>query len=169
MDGFAVMPMIDAAPRGDYFITTTGCCGVIRAEHLADMKDRAILANAGHFDVEIDKKALAALGGSPRKVRRNVEEYRFKDGRRVYLLTAGRLVNLAGAEGHPAEIIDLTFAVQLLCYAYITQNRSLLKPGVIAVPESIDLRAARLFLDSRGIGIDTLTSEQQEYIRSWVI
>ncbi|NLW07124.1 MAG: adenosylhomocysteinase, partial [Clostridia bacterium] len=151
MDGFQVMPMLEAARYGDIFVTVTGCIDTIRAEHFAVMKDGAILANAGHFDVEISKRDLAAMARKQRLARRNVEEYTLADGRRLYLLADGRLVNIAAADGHPAEIMDLTFALQLLSLEYLLQNAGKLPPQVIPVTEEIDRRVAALRLSALGV------------------
>ncbi|MCG0237836.1 MAG: adenosylhomocysteinase [Firmicutes bacterium] len=167
MDGFEVMPMSRAAAQADFIVTVTGNIGVVREEHLQVIKDGCILANAGHFDVEIDKRALEKLGGPPRRVRENVDEYRFADGRRVYLLAEGRLVNLAGGDGHPAEIMDLSFAVQCLAQRYIAENAGRLERTVLPVPPEIDRRVAELRLRALGVEIDRLTPEQEAYLRSW--
>lgn len=167
MDGFEVMPMAEAAKIGDIFITTTGCINVIHGEHYALMKDGAILANAGHFDVEINKKDLEAASRSRRLVRRNVEEFELKDGRRLYLLAEGRLVNIAAADGHPVEIMDLSFSLQALCMEYLAKEGRNLPSKVLPVPEEIDKQVALLWLKSVGVEIDTLTPEQEDYLSSW--
>ncbi len=167
MDGFEVAPMAEAAGRGDVFVTATGNCKVIGREHFARMKDGAILANAGHFNVEIDLGALAAMASSRREVRQGVEEYRLPDGRRVLVLAQGRLVNLAAAEGHPAQVMDLSFANQALTLEWLVRERPTLEPRVYPVPEAIDAGVARLKLESMGLDIDRLTAEQEEYLRSW--
>ncbi|GFN22376.1 adenosylhomocysteinase [Thermanaeromonas sp. C210] len=167
MDGFEVMPMVEAAKYGDIFVTATGCANVIRGEHFKVMKDGAILANAGHFDVEINKKDLQAMAQTRRVARRNVEEFRLPDGRRLYLLAEGRLVNIAAADGHPAEIMDLTFALQALSLDYVLKNKGQLPPKVISVPWEIDREVASLRLRSLGVKIDTLTPEQEKYLASW--
>lgn len=167
MDGFRVMPMQEAACIGDFFITVTGNCNVIRKEHFLDMKDGAILANAGHFDVEISKVDLLELTSEKRNVRPNVEQYILKNGNSLYLLAEGRLVNLAAGDGHPAEIMDLTFALQALCLKYVMDKKSELKPDVYPVPEEIDKRVANLGLNTLGINIDSLTDEQICYLESW--
>lgn len=168
MDGFRVMPMLEAAKIGDIFITVTGCKDVITREHFAVMKDGAILANAGHFDVEVSRTDLAAMAQSIRTVRRNIEEYRLEDGRRLYLLGEGRLVNLACADGHPAEIMDMTFALQALSLQYLAQNPGK-SPGVYPVPEEIDQKVALMKLAAEGISIDTLSEQQKEYLASWKV
>ncbi|MCC3380030.1 adenosylhomocysteinase [Paenibacillus farraposensis] len=167
MDGFHVLPMVEAAKLGDFFITVTGNKAVITGEHFDVMKDGAVLCNAGHFDVEVSKPELAKRSESIRTVRRNIEEYRFKDGRKMYLLAEGRLVNLAAADGHPAEIMDTTFALQALGLKYVNDHYNDLGKAVINVPYEIDEQVARFKLDSLGIKIDTLTEEQKTYLDSW--
>jgi adenosylhomocysteinase len=168
MDGFTVMPAEQAAPLGDVFVTATGDVGVLRAEHFAVMRDGAILANAGHFDVEIDVDALAAAAGAvPREVRPWVSEYEMPDGRRLFLLAEGRLVNLAAAEGHPAAVMDIIFANQALGAAYVAAEGAGLEPGVHAVPAHVDREIARLKLSALGVRIDALTEEQRRYLASW--
>ncbi|HZA61063.1 MAG TPA: adenosylhomocysteinase [Actinomycetota bacterium] len=167
MEGFRVLPLRDAARIGDIFVTVTGDTSVVRREHIEVMKDGAVLANAGHFDVEIDKTALRELGGEPKRIRRLVDEYRLPDGRRVYLLGEGRLVNLAAAEGHPAAVMDMSFANQALSAEWVAKNAATLERRVYPVPEEIDAEVARLKLQSMGIEIDELTPEQEEYLRSW--
>jgi adenosylhomocysteinase len=168
MDGFTVMPAEEAAPLGDVFVTATGDVGVLRAEHFAVMRDGAILANAGHFDVEIDVHALAAgAAGEPREVRPWVREYGMPDGRRLFLLAEGRLVNLAAAEGHPAAVMDIIFANQALGAAYVAAEGAGLEPGVHAVPAQVDREIARLKLSALGVRIDALTEEQRRYLASW--
>ncbi|MGQ3477819.1 adenosylhomocysteinase [Paenibacillus sp. TY11] len=167
MDGFHVLPMVEAAKLGDFFITVTGNKAVITGEHFDVMKDGAVLCNAGHFDVEVSKPELAKRSESIRTVRRNIEEYRFKDGRKMYLLAEGRLVNLAAADGHPAEIMDTTFALQALGLKYVNDRYNELGKAVINVPYEIDEQVARFKLDSLGIKIDTLTEEQKIYLDSW--
>ncbi|MGI6227020.1 MAG: adenosylhomocysteinase [Peptococcales bacterium] len=166
MDGFKVMPMIEAAPLGDFFITVTGNKHVIRDEHFKVMKDKAILANAGHFDIEIAKSDLATFATSIKNVKPNIQEYTFKDGRQVYLLAEGRLVNLAAGDGHPAEIMDMTFALQALSLEYLTTNNSL-EPKVYKVSTEIDKKVAELKLASLDIKFDRLTSEQEKYLSDW--
>lgn len=168
MDGFSVMPLIEAAPLGDYFITVTGNKSVIAKEHLAVMKDQAILANAGHFDVEIDKVALAELSDAITPSKPNITEYHLKNGRTLYLLGEGRLVNLSAGDGHPAEIMDLTFGLQTLSLVHLLNNPTLAN-GVYSVPKEIDQRVAKLKLAALNIGIDTLTPEQETYLNSWQI
>ncbi|MGH2682820.1 MAG: adenosylhomocysteinase [Actinomycetota bacterium] len=167
MEGFRVMPLAEAARVGDVFITVTGDTKVIRREHIETMKDGAVLANSGHFDVEIDKAALDELAVEQRRIREFVDEYRLADGRRVSLLAEGRLVNLSAGEGHPAAVMDMSFANQALAAEWIVKQRGTLVPEVYPVPEEIDAEVARLKLQAMGIEIDTLTSEQEQYLRSW--
>ena len=166
MDGYRVMPMDEAAPLGDVFITVTGDRDVLMGRHFERMKDGAILSNSGHFDVEIDVKGLHSRSTSVRTVRDNVEEFVQPDGRRLYLVAEGRLVNLGAAEGHPAAVMDMSFANQALSLEWLVKNRDL-KPQVYPVPEDIDKEVARLKLDSLGVEIDTLTAEQTAYLTSW--
>ncbi len=167
MDGFEVMPMKEAAKKGDIFITATGNRDVIRREHMELMKDGAILANAGHFNVEINLEDLEALAVSKRRIRPYLDEYRLKDGRRLYLLAEGRLVNLVAAEGHPSEVMDMSFANQALATLYIKNNKGKLEPRVYRVPEEQDREVAMLKLKVMGVEIDTLTTEQKKYLSSW--
>jgi adenosylhomocysteinase len=168
MEGYRVMPMRDAARIGDLFITVTGDTSVIRREHLELMKDGSIVANSGHFDVEIDKGALADLGtGGVRRLRTSVDEYTFADGRRINLLGEGRLVNLAAAEGHPAAVMDMSFANQALSVEWVVKNHATLENTVYPVPVEIDKEVARLKLRALDVDIDTLTPEQDAYLHSW--
>jgi adenosylhomocysteinase len=167
MDGFQAMPLMDAARVGDIFITISGDKNVIDEVHLQLMKDGAILANSGHFNVEINIPALESLSQGKRQIRPFVDEYALGDGRHLYLLGEGRLINLAAAEGHPASVMDMSFANQALCLEYIVKNRERLEPRVYPVPEEIDKQVARLKLQSMGIDIDTLTPEQEKYLTSW--
>lgn len=167
MDGFVVTTMEEAAAIGDQFCTLTGDIHVLRREHFEQMKDGAIISNSGHFNVEIDIDALQSLAVSKRTVRDFVEEYTLKDGRRIYLLGEGRLINLASAEGHPAAVMDMSFANQALCAEYMAKNAKDLKKSVYGVPKAIDQEIARLKLESMGITIDTLTEEQVKYLASW--
>ncbi len=167
MDGYQVMPLIEAARVGDIFITTTGDKNVIDKAHLEVMKDGAILANSGHFNVEINIPALESLSHSKRRIRPFVDEYTLNNDRHLYLLGEGRLINLAAAEGHPASVMDMSFANQALCLEYIVKNSHRLEPKVYPVPEEIDKQVARLKLNSMGIEIDNLTPEQKEYLTSW--
>ena len=166
MDGFPVMPMASAARVGDVFVTVTGNTAVIRREHFASMKDGAILANAGHFNVEIELDELATLAKAQRNVRPFVDEFSLPTGRRVYVLGEGRLINLTAAEGHPAAVMDMSFSVQALCTSWAAGQRNL-KAVVHPVPQSIDAEVARLKLTSMGIAIDRLTPEQARYLSSW--
>jgi len=167
MDGFRVMPMAEAASVGDVFVTATGDIRVIRGEHFAVMKDGAIVANTGHFNVEIDIPALETLAVARRRIREYVEEYTLADGRNVYLLGEGRLINLAAAEGHPSSVMDMSFANQALSAEYMVKNADRLEKRVYDVPSDIDVEIARLKLESLGAGIDTLTPEQVRYLASW--
>ncbi|MCY9588611.1 adenosylhomocysteinase [Paenibacillus chitinolyticus] len=167
MDGFTVLPMSEAAKIGDYFVTVTGNRDVIRGEHFEVMKDGAILSNAGHFDVEVNKPELAAQSSSVRTVRRNIEEYQLKDGRKIYLLAEGRLVNLAAGDGHPAEIMDMTFALQALSLKYVNDRYEEIGKTVVNVPYELDEQVARYKLESLGISIDRLSDEQKAYLQSW--
>jgi adenosylhomocysteinase len=167
MDGFQVMPIVEAAKLGDVFVTITGDINVIDKAALAVMKDGAIMANSGHFDVEINIPALKALTKTKRQIRPFVDEYALKDGRRLYLLAEGRVVNLAAAEGHPATVMDMSFANQALCLEHLLKNKGGLKDRVYPVPEEIDKQVARLKLKSLGVSIDSLTPEQKRYLASW--
>lgn len=167
MDGFEVMPMVEAAKIGDIFVTVTGNRDIIRREHLEVIKDKAILSNAGHFDVEVNKEDLRALSVNVRTARKNIEEYAFHDGRKVYLLGEGRLVNLACGDGHPAEVMDLTFALQALSLDYLAANRDKMEPGVYSVPDSIDRKVAEFRLKALGVNLDELTDKQSKYLASW--
>jgi len=169
MDGFEVMPIKDAVRIGDVFVTVTGDINVIRQEHFATMKDGAIVSNSGHFNVEIDIPGLERSSKAKRATRDFVEEYTLKNGRRIYLLGEGRLINLAAAEGHPAQVMDMSFANQSLSAEYITKNYKKLKNQVYKVPENIDKNIANLKLKSMGIKIDNLTKEQEKYLASWEI
>lgn len=163
-DGFKVMPMEEAAEHGDIFVTLTGCKDVIEGRHFAKMKSGAIMANAGHFDVEINKKQLADCAKSQRRVRKNIEEFVMPDDRKIYLLAEGRLVNLAAGDGHPTEIMDLSFAMQALAALYILNHHKEMANDVFTLPHELNERVASLKLQSIGIRIDTLTDEQKEYI-----
>lgn len=167
MDGFEVVPMLEAAKHGDFFVTVTGNRDVITGEHYDVMKDGAILSNAGHFDVEVNKPELAARAESVRTVRRNIEEYKLTDGRKIYLLAEGRLVNLGAGDGHPAEIMDMTFALQAMSLKYVNDNYQNLGAQVLNVPLEIDEQVARHKLASLGIQIDRLSQEQIRYLDSW--
>jgi len=167
MDGFEVMPMREAAKAGDVFVTVTGDTDVITKEHYALMKDGAILANSGHFDVEVSVKALQEAAGAPRVLRPGLEEYRMKGGKRLYVLGQGRLVNLACAEGHPSEVMQMSFANQALSAEYLLKNKGKLEPHVMPVPAEIDAQVARLALKAMGHSIDELTPAQKKYLTSW--
>lgn len=169
MDGFQVMPMLEAAKTGDVFITVTGGLNAIDKAHLEIMKDGAILANSGHFNVEINIPALIKMSKTQRTVRGSVEEFSLKDGRRLFLLGEGRLINLAAAEGHPSAVMDMSFANQALAVEFLNQQSEGLTPNVHQVPQEIDREVGRLKLASLSIGIDTLTIEQEKYISSWDI
>jgi len=168
MDGFRVMPMLEAAPLGDIFVTATGDINVIDTHHMAAMKDGAIVANSGHFNVEINLKGLAEMStGQPELVRPFVEAYRLKSGNTIHVLGEGRLVNLAAAEGHPASVMDMSFANQALASEFMHENAETLKNQVYTVPENLDMEIARLKLDAMGMKIDTLTQEQEAYLSQW--
>ena len=167
MDGYAVMPMARAAGMGDIFVTVTGDIHVIDTAHFEQMKDGALIANSGHFDVEINIQALEAMAESKRTVRPMVEEYTLENGRRVNLLAEGRLVNLAAAEGHPSSVMDMSFAGQALSSAYLAREGRGLQPGVYDVPRELVTEIGALKLESLGVTIDTLTEEQQRYLSSW--
>ena len=167
MDGYLVMPIMDAAKWGEVLVTLTGDTHVLRKEHFEVMKDGAAVANSGHFDVEIDIPALRAMSKSERRVRPMVDEFVLADGRKIFLLGEGRLVNLAAAEGHPASVMDMSFANQALCAAYLAKHGRGLEKRVYDVPKEIDQEVARLKLDSMGIRIDVLTKEQQEYLAGY--
>jgi adenosylhomocysteinase len=167
MDGFTVMPMMEAAKWGDVFVTVTGNKSVIRKEHFQVMKDGAVVANSGHFNVELDLPAIEAMSIGKRQTREFVEEYTLPDKRKIYVLGEGRLINLVAAEGHPAVVMDMSFANQALCVEYLVKQAGQLAPKVYPVPVEIDQSIARLKLDSLGVSIDKLTPEQEEYLASW--
>jgi len=167
MDGFRVMPIASAAAVGDIFVTVTGNRHVIDRDHFAKMKDGAIVANSGHFDLELNLVALRDLSGEPTNVRPFVEEYKLKNGNRIMVLGEGRLINLAAAEGHPASVMDMSFANQALSVEYLVKNKGKLDPGVHLLPKEVDQEIASLKLRALGMAIDTLTSEQIEYMTSW--
>ncbi|MGH9717644.1 MAG: adenosylhomocysteinase [Candidatus Acidiferrales bacterium] len=167
MDGFRVMPMNEAAKIGDIFITVTGDKSVIAHEHFEKMKDGAVVSNSGHFNVEIDIPALERLSSGKKVARPFVDEYTMKDGRRIYLLGDGRLINLAAAEGHPASVMDMSFANQALSAEYMTKHSKELKNQVYSVPEHLDQQIAKLKLESMNVSIDKLTPEQEHYLASW--
>jgi adenosylhomocysteinase len=167
MDGYRVMSMLEAAQVGDLFITLTGNKNVITREHFERLKSGAILANSGHFNVEVDLETLGRMASSRRQVREYVEEFALRDGRRVCVLGEGRLINLAAAEGHPASVMDMSFANQSLAVEYLVKNHSTLERRVFPVPEELDKRVARMKLESMGVKIDRLTPEQEQYLASW--
>jgi adenosylhomocysteinase len=167
MDGFKVMPMAQAAPQGDVFVTVTGNKHVIRAEHFEAMKDGAIVCNSGHFDIEIDLKSLGAKATEVKEVRNFTQQYKMPNGKSVVVLGEGRLVNLAAAEGHPSAVMDMSFANQALACEHLVKNKGKLKPGIYTIPAELDKEIARLKLQAMGITIDSLTPEQIEYINSW--
>jgi adenosylhomocysteinase len=167
MDGFEVLPVSEAVKVGDVFITATGDINVIRKEHMRDLKDGAILANTGHFNVELDIPGLAELADGVREVRPMVQEYGMPDGRKVYVLAEGRLLNLAAAEGHPAAVMDMSFANQALSAEFMAKNAERLERKVYEVPKEIDEEIASLKLRTMGVDIDTLTDEQRRYLASW--
>jgi adenosylhomocysteinase len=167
MDGYQVMNKDDAAAQGDIFITVTGCRDVLTQCQFIKMKDGAILSNAGHFDVEINIPDLTAIAVEKRQARHNIDQFTLKDGRKIYLIAEGRLVNLAAGDGHPAEIMDMSFAVQALSARYIMEQRQQFQKRLYRVPEEIDRRVATLKLKSMGVEIDSLTSEQEVYLKAW--
>ena len=167
MEGFEVMPLLDAAREGDIFVTVTGDTSVLTAAAFDRMKDGAVMANSGHFDVEIDIATLAELAQEVRRVREFVDEYRMADGRKLYLLAEGRLVNLAAAEGHPAAVMDMSFANQALAAEFMVKNAADLEAKVYPIPPAIDREIARLKLAAMGVSIDVLTAEQTKYLNSW--
>ncbi|ATO48141.1 MULTISPECIES: adenosylhomocysteinase [Brevibacillus] len=168
MDGFEVMSMDEAAKLGDYFVTVTGNRDIIRKAHFESMKDGAILSNAGHFDVEVNKVELHDISTSKRVVRKDIEEFVLQDGRKIYLLAEGRLVNLAAGDGHPAEIMDMTFALQAVGLEYVSKNYEAIGKKVLNVPYELDETVARYKLEALGKNIDKLTPEQKDYLESWV-
>jgi len=167
MDGFGVMRMDEAAKLGKLFVTATGCKDVITGKHMREMRDGAILCNAGHFNVEVSVSELESLAVKKRKIGPNLVQYTLNDGRKLYLLAEGRLVNLVAAEGHPSSVMDMSFANQFLSMLYLAKNGTKLKPGVYGVPREQDEEVARIKLESLGIKIDNLTEEQERYIESW--
>ena len=169
MDGFRVMPMAEAAPLGDLFITVTGNKHVIRSEHFNVMKDGAIVCNSGHFDIEIDLETLGKNADNVKTVRPFTQQYTLKNGKSVIVLGEGRLINLAAAEGHPSAVMDMSFANQALACEYLVKNKGKLQPGLHSIPTEVDKEIARLKLQAMGIGIDTLTNEQLEYMNSWTV
>ncbi|MDG6221052.1 MAG: adenosylhomocysteinase [Candidatus Thermoplasmatota archaeon] len=166
MDGFDVLPMSEAVGGADFIVTATGCKDIVDSRHFSALKDGCVMCNAGHFNNEIDEVGLAKAA-SKENVRDFVERYTFPDGKKVYLLAEGRLVNLSAGQGHPVEIMDMSFAIQALCAQYVAQNHSSLKPGVYKVPDDIDKKVAWLELETHGVNIDQLTAEQEKYLNSW--
>ncbi len=169
MDGFRVMPMIDAATEGDLFVTVTGNKHVIRPEHFAVMKDGAMVCNSGHFDIEIDLASLGATATEVKDVRNFTQDYKMPDGKSIVVLGEGRLINLAAAEGHPSAVMDMSFANQALACEYLVKNKGQLEPGLYSIPTEVDQEIAALKLAAMGIKIDTLTPEQEIYINSWTV
>ncbi len=167
MDGHRVMPMADAAPLGDIFVTVTGNCEVIRSEHMQKIKSGAIMANSGHFDIEIDKKSLKKIAVKREQIRPFMEKFVFKSGKELYLIAEGRLVNLAAAEGHPSEVMSMSFCGQALAVEYILNNSAELKPGVHLLPENLDVKIAKLQLQAMNVKIDALTARQKQYLAGW--
>ncbi|MEA5420089.1 adenosylhomocysteinase [Spirulina sp. CCNP1310] len=169
MDGFRVMPMAEAAPQGDIFITVTGNKHVIRPEHFDVMKDGAMVCNSGHFDLEIDLTSLGATATEVREARNFTQEYKLPSGKSVIVLGEGRLINLAAAEGHPSAVMDMSFANQAMACEYLVKNKGNLEPGIHSIPVEVDQEIARLKLAAMGITIDSLTADQEEYINSWTV
>jgi adenosylhomocysteinase len=167
LDGFEVAPMALAVKDADFVVSATGCKDIVSRKHIPSLKDGVVLANAGHFDNEISKRDLQKLSKSKRQVRDSVEEYTLKDGRLAYLLAEGRLVNLAAGQGHPVEIMDMSFSIQALCVAHLAEHHDQLKPGVHPVPPEIDEKVARVRLATWGLEVDQLTAEQKHYMSSW--
>jgi len=167
MDGYEVMPMIEAAKQADIIISATGNKDIIRREHLEVLKDGCIMGNSGHFDNEISKTGLEALAGKGVRVRDSVDQYTFKDGRKAYLIAEGRLMNLAAGQGHPVEIMDMSFSIQVLSLEHLVKNHMRMEAKVHNVPEELDQQVARTKLKVMGIEIDELTEEQRRYLRGW--
>ena len=167
MDGYRVMPMHEAAQIGDVFCTVTGNKSVIAREHFEKLKSGAILCNSGHFNVEIDLDTLGSMASSRRETRPFVEEFAMRDGRKIYVLGEGRLINLAAAEGHPASVMDMSFANQALSAEFMVKNHATLEKKVYGVPEELDKNVAKMKLEAMGVTIDRLTHEQEEYLAGW--
>jgi adenosylhomocysteinase len=167
MEGYQVMSMAQAAPQADIIISATGCKDVVRREHLKVLKDGCVLGNSGHFDNEVSRKALEDLGGTPKRVREFVDEYRFQDGRRAYLIAEGRLMNLSAGQGHPVEIMDMSFSIQALALEHLVRNSGSMAPEVHTIPKAMDDEVARLALGSMGLTIDKLTQDQLDYLTGW--
>jgi len=169
MDGFLVMPMKEAAPQGDFFVTLTGDMDVLRKEHFSKMKDGAIVANAGHFNVEINIPELSKMAVKKKRLRSELQQFTLKNGKRIVVIADGRLVNLAAGEGHPASVMDMSFANQALCAEYMAKNASSLENRVYDVPHDIDSEISRIKLGAMGVNIDKLTKNQEKYLKSWTI
>ena len=167
MDGFEVLPMQKACRIADFIISATGCKDIVTAAHFPGLKDQVVLGNAGHFDNEVSKADLERLAKSKRRVREFVDEYVLADGKRIHLVAEGRLLNIAAGQGHPVEIMDMSFAIQAVSAGYLAEHAAELKPRVYPVPQDLDLKVARLELNSLGIKIDRLTEEQRAYLDSW--
>ena len=167
MEGYRVMPIADAAKEGDIFLTVTGDKHVVDVKHLLSMKDGAFVANAGHFDWEVNVGDLKAYATEIRQIRPNLEEYKLNNGKSIYVLAEGRLVNLVAAEGHPASVMDMSFANQALGIEFLVKNQGKLEKKLYTLPHEVDVKIAELKLKSMGISIDTLTAEQEEYLHSW--
>jgi adenosylhomocysteinase len=167
MEGYQVMTMARAAPQADIIISATGCKDVVGREHLQVLKDGCVLGNSGHFDNEVSRKALEDLAGPPKRVREFVDEYRFQDGRRAYLIAEGRLMNLSAGQGHPVEIMDMSFSIQALALEHLVRNSDSLMPEVYPIPKEMDDEVARLALSSMGLTIDTLNQDQLDYLHGW--
>ena len=167
MEGYRVMPIADAAKEGDIFLTVTGDKHVVDVKHLLSMKDGAFVANAGHFDWEVNVSDLKAYATEIKQIRPNLEEYKLNNGKSIYVLAEGRLVNLVAAEGHPASVMDMSFANQALGIEFLVKNKGKLEKKLYTLPHEVDVKIAELKLKSMGISIDTLTAEQEEYLHSW--
>ena len=167
LDGFEVEPMASAIAKADFLVSATGCKDIVTERELRLAKDGIVMANSGHFDNEVSKTDLVKMSKSVRRVREFVDEYRFKDGKKAYLLAEGRLVNLAAGQGHPVEIMDMSFAIQALCAQHVAVNGRKLKPGVYDVPKEMDDRVALLALKANGIELDSLSKAQKKYLGSW--
>jgi len=167
MDGYQIMPMLEAAKVADVIISATGVKDIVTREHLAVLKDGCVLGNSGHFDNEISKRDLEAYGGKPKRVREFVDEYPLPGGRKAYLIAEGRLMNLAAGQGHPVEIMDMSFSIQALALEHLVKHHAEMKPGVYEVPKELDSLVARLKLKTMGVSIDTSTEEQKRYASSW--
>ncbi len=167
MDGLEVMPMLDAVRVADIIITATGNKDILRREHIEAMKDGCVLGNSGHFDNEVSKTALESLAGAPVRVRELVDQYNLSDGRKAYLIAEGRLMNLAAGQGHPVEIMDMSFAIQALSLEHLVKNHARMEPKVYNVPKELDQQVARTKLKVMGVRIDEMTAEQKKYLEGW--